>query len=116
MNFVALVVHGLSALSVHAEVAGVRLLVASLLAAALTAILVVLVVAVRLFSDIAVPGWASAVTVGLIVLLAQWVGLALSFVFIILGARSAAGFVPARDYTMYVHERRLLFTPPHTAA
>jgi glycosyltransferase involved in cell wall biosynthesis len=102
MNFVALVVHGLSALSVHSEVIGVRLLVACGVAAAVIGSVLVSVVAVRLLTDLAIPGWASILSLTLAVLLSQIIGLALSFVFLILGSRSGAAFVPARDYHVFI--------------
>jgi hypothetical protein len=60
------------------------------------------VVAVRLLTDLAIPGWASILSLTLAVLLSQIIGLALSFVFLILGSRSGAAFVPARDYHVFI--------------
>ena len=68
MNFIALVIHGLSALSVFAETIGVRLLVALAGLMGLTAAAGAAVVAVRLATDWAVPGWATY-TLGLLLLL-----------------------------------------------
>jgi hypothetical protein len=102
MNFVGLVVHGLSALSVHAEIVGVRLLVACGVAAGCTTALLLSVVAVRVFTSWAVPGWASVLTAVLAMLLAQFLGLAVSFVFLMLGGRAGATFIPLRDYPYFV--------------
>src|SRR5204862_1949020 len=71
MNFVALVVHGLSALSVHSEIIGVRLLVVALVVVGLMGALLGAVVGVRLFTSLAIPGWATAAGGLLLVLLAQ---------------------------------------------
>ena len=51
MNFVSLVTHGLSAISVYSDVVGVRLLVMSVLLAVLTTIGIVAAVIVRLATD-----------------------------------------------------------------
>ena len=59
MNFVSLVTHGLSAISVYSDVVGVRLLVVSILMAVFTMGGIVAAVIVRLATDWAVPGWAS---------------------------------------------------------
>ena len=59
MNFVALVSHGLSAISVFGDIVGVRLLIGSLAGSLLAGLGIVIVVAIRLFTDEAVPGWAT---------------------------------------------------------
>jgi hypothetical protein len=74
MNFVSLVTHGLSAVSVFADVVGVRLLIGSLAGSMIAAIGIVIVVVIRLFTNQAIPGWAH--TIGtLIIILIQLVRL-----------------------------------------
>ena len=102
MNFVDLVTHGLSALSVHSEVIGVRLLVvAAVLIAVMTSALI-FVLAIRFFTDLAIPGWASTVVGLLLVLLLQAAAFAAFFAFLILHARSQPTFIPLRDYDYFV--------------
>lgn len=112
MNFVSLVGHGLSALSVHAEVIGARLFVATAAVIALTSILLVTAIAIRFSTDLAIPGWATAAVGLLAVLLLQAIGLAIFFVFIILHGRSQALFVPLRDYAVFVDGVRPLSAEP----
>src|SRR5262247_2733047 len=102
MNFVSLVIHGLGAVSVHSDVIGVRALVAmlSLILVSVAGILVVVIL--RVFTDLAIPGWASFVTLSFFVLLMQAVMIALLFVFIILSNRSNVVFIPRRDYENFV--------------
>lgn len=102
MNFVSLVIHGLGAVSVHSDVIGVRALVAmlSLILVSVAGILVVVIL--RVFTDLAIPGWASFVTLSFFVLLMQAVMMALLFVFIILSNRSNLVFIPRRDYENFV--------------
>jgi polyisoprenyl-phosphate glycosyltransferase len=102
MNFVSLVTHGLGAVSVHADVIGVRALVAmlSLILVSLAGILIVVIL--RVFTELAIPGWASFVTLSFFVLLMQAVMMALLFVFIILSSRSNLVFIPRRDYENFV--------------
>ena len=106
MNFVSLVGHGLSALSVHAETIGVRLLVVALTVAVLVGALLCGVVAVRLFTSLAIPGWATAAVGLLIVILSQVVAFAVLFVFLVLHARSQPLFIPIRDYSHFVSSVR----------
>jgi polyisoprenyl-phosphate glycosyltransferase len=102
MNFVALVTHGLSAISVHADVAGVRLLVLSGVLALLTLAGIVAAVIVRLATNLAVPGWATYTVGILMVLLVQAMLAAFVFSFVILGARHGSTFLPRRDYSYFI--------------
>jgi glycosyltransferase involved in cell wall biosynthesis len=102
MNFVSLVVHGLSALSVYSEVIGVRLLIATGLLFALAVVLLAAVVGIRLTTDLAIPGWASVLGGLILVLLLQLFTASVPFVFVILHGRGGTGFLPARDYIYFV--------------
>jgi hypothetical protein len=104
MNFVALVSHGLSAISVFGDIVGVRLLISSLIGSLLAVLGILGVVGVRLFTDWAIPGWATVATGTLVILLIQFVTIATSFTFIVLSNRTHLGFLPRRDYTYFVAE------------
>ena len=104
MNFVSLVTHGLSAVSVFADVVGVRLLIGSLAGSLLAAIGIVIVVAVRLFTNEAIPGWATYTAGTLSIILIQLVTIATCFTFFMLSARTALRFVPCRDVQFFVDE------------
>jgi hypothetical protein len=108
MNFVALVVHGLSAISVYSEVVGVRLLVFAFGLILLNLSGVAGVVFVRLATDLAVPGWATSAAGLLLVLLIQGVMLALLLSFIILGGRNGTTFLPRREYYHFVQGVRTI--------
>jgi polyisoprenyl-phosphate glycosyltransferase len=102
MNFVALVTHGLSAISVQADVAGVRLLMMSVVLAVLTAGAIVAAVVIRLATNLAIPGWASYTVGILLVLLFQAILAMFVFSFVILGARHGSTFLPRRDYSYFI--------------
>jgi hypothetical protein len=102
MNFVSLVTHGLSAISVYSDVVGVRLLVLSVLLALSTVGEILAAVIVRLATAWAVPGWATSTVGLLIVLLGQTVVAAFVFSFMVLGSRHGSPFLPRRDYSFFV--------------
>lgn len=104
MNFVALVTHGLSAISVFGDIVGVRLLIASLAGSVLAVLGILAVVMVRAFSSLAIPGWATYAAGILAVILIQLITIATSFTFFVLSNRTNLGFVPLRDYEMFVAE------------
>ena len=102
MNLVALVVHGLSAMAVFGDRIGVRLLIAVGVAIVFMAGLLCTVVGVRLFTPLAIPGWATYTTGLLVLILAQMLLVALVFAFVILAARDTASVLPNRDYIHFV--------------
>jgi hypothetical protein len=110
MNFVSLVTHGLGAVSVHSDVIGVRALVAMLSLITVSLVGILIVVSLRLFTDLAIPGWASFVTLSFLVLSMQAAMMALLFVFIILNGRSSLAFIPRRDYRHFVCSTKQVYS------
>lgn len=102
MNFVALVTHGLSAISVYSDVVGVRLLVVSLLLASLAVAVMFATVVVRLATNLAIPGWATYTAGMSLIVLVQLIMAAFVFSFMTLGSRHGSTFLPRRDYSYFV--------------
>ena len=112
MNLVSLVVHGLSAVSVYADVVMVRLLVLSGGMALLSLLALITVVVVRYSTDLAIPGWATNAAGLALVMLVQNVGLSLIASFILLSLRSQPTFLPLIDARRYVESRETLYAKP----
>lgn len=102
MNFVALTAHGMSAISVFGDVVGVRLLVASLFGSLLVAAGIVAAIAIRVFTHRAIPAWTMYSIGALAIILIQFITVASSFIFAFLANRINLGFVPLRDYELFV--------------
>ncbi|NET31327.1 MAG: glycosyltransferase [Cyanothece sp. SIO1E1] len=102
MNFVSLVTHGLSAISVYGETVGVRLLVVSLILICLIVIFMLAVVLIRLATPMAIPGWASYMFILLGIVCMEFILLSTFFIFTILSGRNASSFIPKRDYQYFV--------------
>lgn len=102
MNFVGLVMHGLSAISVFSDVVGTRVLLATLVSVGLALLGIMAVVAIRIFTQLAIPGWATYTTGLLLVMLLQTIMFAFVFTFTILAARKAATILPAREYEVFI--------------
>ena len=102
MNFVALVTHGLSAISIFGSDVGVRLLAvtAGFMIATVAAMLTVF--GIRAFTGLAIPGWATSAFGLLLVMLMNAVVLSLTYCFVILQSRASVGFLPLRDYRYYI--------------
>lgn len=102
MNLVSLIVHGLSAISVFREEVTARLLLATGVICMLALIGLVSVVGVRLFTSLAIPGWATSTSGILFVILLNALMLCLTYVIFLLQARNSATFIPARDCEYYI--------------
>jgi hypothetical protein len=109
MNFVGLVIHGLSAISVFSDVVGVRLLLLALFLVLGTLLGVGIVVGLRFLTELAIPGWATSTVGLLIVILLQAIVLSVVFSFIILASRNGATFLPARDCGILVDRVETIF-------
>jgi polyisoprenyl-phosphate glycosyltransferase len=110
MNFVGLLMHGLTAMSVYSDIVGVRILMSSCVLFVFGFIILISVVIIRLFTTWVVPGWATTVAGLTLVLMFQIVIVCLLFAFGILASRGGPGFIPIRDCPHFVLDvRRLEF-------
>jgi len=112
MNYVQLVVHGLSAISIYGDVIGVRALMATLILAVISLILIVIAIVVRSATDLAIPGWATYVVGLSFIILLQSITISFSFVFLVLNGRNNYSFLPQRDYHYFVLDVRRVFPAP----
>lgn len=102
MNFVSLVAHGLSAMSVYSQTIGVRLLMAALVLM-LTGAIALGVVAISSFgTTLAIPRWITSASGLLVLVLLQVFMISLMFTFGILAGRSSQPFIPVRDCPLFV--------------
>ena len=109
MNYVQLVVHGLSAISIYGDVIGVRALMATLMLALISVALIIIAIFVRSTTDLAIPGWATYVIGLSFIILLQSVTISFSFVFLILNGRNNYSFLPQRDYQYFILDVRQVF-------
>lgn len=108
MNFVGLVVHGLSALFSYQELVSTRILIASTAGAAGIVLLMLALLALRLFTSLPIPGWTT-LSIGLLTILAtELLATSLTVIFSVMMNRSNLGFLPIRDYAYFVLEHRLI--------
>ncbi|MGH7817977.1 MAG: glycosyl transferase, partial [Candidatus Binatia bacterium] len=98
MNFVALVVHGLSAMAVFGDRIGVRLLIVVIIGMGLASGGLIVVFAIRLLTIFAVPGWVTYIAGIILLMMWQMMPVVLVFVFMILASRDTASIIPSRDY------------------
>lgn len=110
MNFVALVMHGLSAMAVYSDIVMVRLMLAMLALSGITGIGILSVIAVKFLTDLAIPGWASSVAGLLTVILLQGAMLFTISAFSVLNTRNIKVVVPRLDAEAFVLFRRKIWS------
>ena len=107
MNYVSLITHGLSGISVYADTIYARLLVLSVFLVAFTAIVVPTLLTIRVLSPThATPGWATTVTFGLIMILFQVFLTTVSSILLLLNGRVQRVMLPLLDYKQYIDSIR----------
>jgi polyisoprenyl-phosphate glycosyltransferase len=105
MNFVSLVLHGLSAVSVHLDTVAVRILIGSLLMTAIAGIGAIIVVIIRILSpQNASPGWATTLVSASIIIIFQALLSSLFLIFTVLNYRTQKHFIPAKEYTDFIEK------------
>lgn len=104
MNFVSLVLHGLSAVSVLMDTTAVRLALFCVTMVVVSVFGIGVVVFLRLFTEAAVPGWASYLVFSFLIVILQAFLISLLLVFIVLSYRTQPQFIPARQFGDFVEE------------
>lgn len=109
MNFVSLILHGLSAVSVLMDTTAVRIALFCVLTAAVSMVGIGVVVYLRLFTATAVPGWASYLVFSFFIVILQAFLISLLLVFIVLIYRTQQSFLPAKQYKDFVERVEELY-------
>jgi polyisoprenyl-phosphate glycosyltransferase len=116
MNFVSLVRHGLSALAVHSELVAVRLLVATGAFCVVGMALLAVCVFIRLFTSLAVPGWATYVSGFIAIILLQILSITFSFTIHTFSDLNSMSFLPVRDSAHFIADFQDLPTAVEAAS
>ena len=102
MNFIALVIHGLSAISVYIEILTVRLMLFAIVIILIGIVSFLGLLYVKYLTPLAIPGWATNVAIGIVVIMFQAILLLALLAFLSLNYRSSKLFIPAKDYQDYL--------------
>ncbi|HEY2480571.1 MAG TPA: glycosyltransferase [Caulobacteraceae bacterium] len=102
MNFLSLAVHGLSAISVYIDITLIRVICAALTVGAVALGALAVVLWMKLFAGLAIPGWASTLGASLLVLLFQALLFASVALFQFLSFRSMPTVIPATHVPLLI--------------
>jgi polyisoprenyl-phosphate glycosyltransferase len=97
MNVVSLILHGLSAMSVHVDRIFVRVLLAAAITAGTATLAIIAVAVIRVATDLAIPGWATTAVGDLLIILFQIRVIVVAASLTMLAGRSSRPIVPIVD-------------------
>ncbi|MBB5281887.1 glycosyltransferase involved in cell wall biosynthesis [Rhabdobacter roseus] len=103
MNFVSLVLHGLSAISVLIDTTAVRILIFSIMMSGLAVSIIFAILFLKLIGN-ATPGWASTLGTTLLIVMLQSFLISLFLVFMVLQYRTQQHFIPAIHFRDFVEK------------
>jgi polyisoprenyl-phosphate glycosyltransferase len=112
MNFVSLLIHGLSALAVNTDNIAARSVVMACMALGIGIVALAVVVFLRLGTTLAIAGWATSAAGLILLTLLQVVIIALLFSMGILNTRAVAEVIPLRDCPYFMEGVRRLKPRP----
>lgn len=112
MNYVSLMLHGLSAISVYSDAIFIRMLIATGILFVVSCAVIATVVSIRLFTDMATPGWATTVVLGTMIILFQALVSTVAAALLLLNNRNQRLMTPALDHEQYVLSRTELRLHP----
>ncbi len=102
MNFFSLVIHGLSAIAVYTDILAVRMLVSTFFLILLAVLGIFTVAGIRFFTPLAIPGWATFVTLSFMIIIFQAFLISLLLLFNVLSYRTQRHIIPALEYRNYL--------------
>jgi glycosyltransferase involved in cell wall biosynthesis len=101
MSFHSLLIHGLGSIAVFIDVIASRLLIFSLVLIGFSLLVILAVIGIKTFTDLAIPGWTSSVVSAMLIILLQSFLLSLFTIFLYLSSQSQRKFIPAHHYKDY---------------
>ena len=104
MNLVSLVAHGISGIATFNETVATRILMSNVVGLIVLLIALTTIFGIRLWTPLAIPGWATYTTGLAMILLVQLLGITFSLVFSLISNRTTMSFIPVRDYAVFVEK------------
>lgn len=104
MNFVSLVLHGMSTIAVFLDVTAIRIMLFSIFLIACSFLGIMVVFEMKFIAQMATPGWASSVVSGFTIIVLQAFFISLFLVFTVLSYRSNKHFIPLTDYKPFIEK------------
>jgi pilus assembly protein TadC len=99
---VSLITHGLSSIAVYGDIVATRILLVTAILFVTLLFILCIVLLIKIFTNLAIPGWATYVSGLVLISLLQLILIGAVFSMIILSNRNNSNIIPGRDYKDYV--------------
>jgi polyisoprenyl-phosphate glycosyltransferase len=104
MDYPNLINHGLSAIAVYSELAAIRITLISIFMSVISLLAIGAIICIKIFTDLAIPGWASFVTIGFSIIIAQFFSLGVLLSFVVLSSKTVKSVNPALVYKEFIYK------------
>lgn len=102
MNFGALVMHGLSAISIYMDIVIIRLIILSIILIIASVLALLVILYVKFFTTLAIPGWATLTSLAVLIILFQAFFLGFFTVFSSISQKTSTQIIPELEYKKYI--------------
>ncbi len=102
MNVTSFLFHGLGAIAVFTDIIALRLLITSIISIFISVAALVTIIFIKFSTNLAIPGWASAVGSSLIIIILLSFLMSVLLIFIFIISQSSRKFIPAIHYKDYL--------------
>jgi polyisoprenyl-phosphate glycosyltransferase len=102
MNTVSLIIHGLSAISIHIETVTIRLLIFSFAGIIVSFLAITLVFIIKVMTNFAIPGWASSISLLIFNVIIQFMSISLLILLLILYNRNTIQITLNKFYKEFI--------------
>jgi hypothetical protein len=102
MNLVSLVTHGIAGIATFYTAVATRILICNVIGLFVLLIVLSCLIGIRLFTDLAIPGWTTYAAGLTLVLATQLAAISFSLVFSLISSRTNVLFIPLKDYAVFV--------------
>jgi len=104
MSFTNLIILGMSAITVSIDKVSVRLIIGFLSISLFSGLAILVVISIKLFTTLAIPGWATFATLGFSILMLQALCISVLLTFLVLTFRTQKQFIPHNDFGQYLRD------------
>lgn len=102
MNFTALVMHGLSAISIYLDTVIIRLIFLSISLILLSIFALLVILYIRFFTTLAIPGWATNTSLAIMIIAFQAFSLCFITIFSSISQKTSTQIIPALEYKNFI--------------
>ncbi len=102
MNFLSLVNHGLSGILVFGDIVGLRAVITAVFLIFLCIMFLIILMGIKFFTTLAIPGWTSYLTVLVISVMLQILTITTVFTFIFMNSTAYTSIQPIKDFRNFI--------------